>query len=119
LGVGRGVKKIIALKTCLAMKRILVLRTWAELWYDLSNGKMDIRFGTSNVMSLYRSGSLMTIARELARTTLDLVRVQEVRWDKGAGNYITIRLKSGNACYHSVQNRLSSSCLSKNIKMKV
>ena len=29
------------------------------------------------------------------------------------------RLKSGNACYHSVQNRLSSSSLSKNIKIKI
>jgi hypothetical protein len=28
-------------------------------------------------------------------------------------------LKSGNACYHSVQNLLSSSLLSKNIKIKV
>jgi len=29
------------------------------------------------------------------------------------------RLKSGNACYHSVQNRLSSSLLSKNLKIKI
>ena len=29
------------------------------------------------------------------------------------------RLKSGNACYHSVQNVLSSSLLSKNIKILV
>jgi len=29
------------------------------------------------------------------------------------------RLKSGNACYHSVQNFLSSSLLSKNIKIKI
>jgi exonuclease III len=50
-----------------------------------------MRFGTWNVRSLYRSGSLMTLARELARYKLDLVRVQEVR-DKGgtvrAGDYI-------------------------------
>jgi len=31
---------------------------------------------------------------------------------------IKSRLKSGNACYHSVQNLLSSSLLSKNIKIK-
>jgi hypothetical protein len=31
---------------------------------------------------------------------------------------IKSRLKSGNACYHSVQNLLSSSLLSKNKKMK-
>ena len=29
------------------------------------------------------------------------------------------RLKSGNACYHSVQNLLSSSFLSKNLKIKI
>ena len=29
------------------------------------------------------------------------------------------RLKSGNACYHSVQNLLSSSLLSENIKFKI
>ena len=29
------------------------------------------------------------------------------------------RLKSGNACYHSVQNLLSSSLLSGNIKIKI
>jgi len=29
------------------------------------------------------------------------------------------KLKSGNACYHSVQNLLSSSLLSKNLKIKI
>jgi hypothetical protein len=29
------------------------------------------------------------------------------------------RLKSGNACYHSVQNLLSSRLLSKNVKIKI
>jgi hypothetical protein len=32
---------------------------------------------------------------------------------------IKSRLKSGNACYHLVQNLLSSSLLSKNIKIKM
>ena len=32
---------------------------------------------------------------------------------------IKSRLRSGNACYHSEQNLLSSSLLSKNIKIKV
>jgi len=32
---------------------------------------------------------------------------------------IKSRLKSGNACYHSVQNILSSSLLSKNLKIKI
>jgi hypothetical protein len=44
---------------------------------------MDIRFGTWNVRSLYRPGSLKTVARELGKYKLDLVGVREVRWDKG------------------------------------
>ena len=32
---------------------------------------------------------------------------------------IKSRLKSGNACYHSVQNLSSSSLLSKNLKIKI
>ena len=41
----------------------------------------DILLGTWNVRSLYRAGSLMAVTRELARYKLDLVGVQEVRWD--------------------------------------
>jgi hypothetical protein len=36
-----------------------------------------------NVRSLYRSGSFKTVARELGKYKLDLVGVQEIRWDKG------------------------------------
>jgi hypothetical protein len=46
---------------------------------------MDMRFGTWNVSSLYRVGSLMTASRKLARYKLDLVGVQEVGWE-GCGN---------------------------------
>ena len=50
-----------------------------------------MRFGTWNVHSLYSAGSLTAAARELARYKLDLMGVQEVRWDKGgtvrAGDY--------------------------------
>jgi exonuclease III len=44
--------------------------------------KRDMRFGTWNVRSLYRAGSLKTVARELGKYKLDLVGVQEVRWEK-------------------------------------
>jgi exonuclease III len=44
---------------------------------------MDMRFGTWNVRSLYRSDYLKTVSGELAKYKLDLVGVQEVRWDKG------------------------------------
>jgi len=44
-----------------------------------------MRFGTWYVSSLRRAGSLTAAARELTRYVykLDLVGVQEVRWDKG------------------------------------
>jgi exonuclease III len=41
-----------------------------------------MRFGTWNVRSLYRAGSLKTVARELGKYKLDLVGVWEVRWEK-------------------------------------
>jgi exonuclease III len=44
---------------------------------------MDMRFGTWNIRSLYRIGSLKTVARELGKYKVDLVAVQEVRWEKG------------------------------------
>jgi exonuclease III len=40
---------------------------------------MDVRFGTWNVRSLYRAGSLKTVANEMVKYNLDLVAVQEVR----------------------------------------
>jgi exonuclease III len=52
---------------------------------------MDMRFGTWNVRSLYRVGSLRTVAQEISKQNLDLVGIQEVRWDRGrikpAGEY--------------------------------
>jgi hypothetical protein len=52
---------------------------------------MGMKFGTWNVRSLYRAGSLMTVSRELARYKFDLVGVQGVRWEGGvtepAGEY--------------------------------
>jgi hypothetical protein len=44
---------------------------------------MDMRFGTWNVRSLCRIGSLKTAARELGKCKAELVGVQEVRWEKG------------------------------------
>jgi hypothetical protein len=54
-----------------------------------------MRFSTCNVRSLYRLGSLTAASKELARYKLDLVGVQEGRWDKGgtvrAGDYIFLK----------------------------
>jgi exonuclease III len=50
-----------------------------------------MRFGTWNIRSLYRARSLKTVSKELARYKLDLVGVQEARWEGGgtepAGEY--------------------------------
>jgi hypothetical protein len=43
---------------------------------------MYTRFGPGNVTSLYRIGPWKT-ARDLGKYKLDLVGVQEVRWEKG------------------------------------
>jgi hypothetical protein len=45
---------------------------------------MDMTFGTWNIRSLYSVGTLMTVSRELSRYRLNLVRVQDVRWE-GSG----------------------------------
>jgi hypothetical protein len=51
---------------------------------------MDMRFRTWNVRSMYRTASLMRVAKEISKYKLDLVVVQ-VRWDGGgtepAGGY--------------------------------
>jgi exonuclease III len=43
---------------------------------------MDMKFGTWNVRSPYRTGSLKTVVRELTKHKLDFMGVQEVRWQK-------------------------------------
>jgi hypothetical protein len=45
---------------------------------------MDMRFGTWNVRSMHRAGSLRAVAEEISKYKLDLVGVQ-VRWN-GGGN---------------------------------
>jgi len=73
------------------MKGVYLPQAWADPLVQPKQWKRDIRFGTCNVRSLCRSGSLMTVARELARSTLDVVGVQEVMWDRWgtvrAGDY--------------------------------
>jgi hypothetical protein len=52
---------------------------------------MGMRFGTWNVRSMYREGSLRVVAEEISKYKLDLVGVLVVRWDGGgsepAGEY--------------------------------
>jgi hypothetical protein len=53
---------------------------------------IKIRFGTWNVRSLYREGSLVTVSKELSKHKLDLVGVQ-VRWEGGGTSRILIFLR--------------------------
>ena len=61
---------------------------------------MDMRFGTWNVRSLYRAGALGLVNSELDRCRMDLVGVQETRWESigtlESGNY-TLFYGEGNA----------------------
>jgi hypothetical protein len=52
---------------------------------------MDMTFGTWNSSSMYRAGSLRTVAEKISKCKFDLVGVEEVRWDgratEPAGEY--------------------------------
>jgi hypothetical protein len=78
---------------------------------------MDIRFGMWNVKSLYRSGLLTVAVRELPRYKLDLLGVQEVKWDKGgtvrAEKYIfsmekEMQIINWEEDFRTLQNSISS-----------
>ena len=62
--------------------------------------KMDMRFGTWNVRSLYRAGALGLATSEIDKHKIDLVGVQEVRWEGSdtleSGKY-TLFYGEGNA----------------------
>jgi exonuclease III len=47
---------------------------------------MDMRFGTWNVRSMYRAGLLRAVGEEISKYKLDLVGVQEVRWNEMSMN---------------------------------
>jgi hypothetical protein len=69
------------------------LQGWVFLWEASckKERERDILLGTWNVRSLYMAGSLRAATSLLARYKVDVVVVQEVRWDKGgpiqAGDY--------------------------------
>jgi hypothetical protein len=70
-------------------------RNWTDSFYKrLKLKKMDMRFGTWNVRSMYRAGSLRAVAEEISKYKLDGVGVQEVRWGGGgtetAGEYTSV-----------------------------
>ncbi|PNF39168.1 hypothetical protein B7P43_G01314 [Cryptotermes secundus] len=61
-----------------------------------------MKFGTWNVRSLYRAGSLRAVAEEILKYKLDLAGAQKVRWDRGGiappGDY-TFFYGKGNEYY--------------------
>ena len=63
--------------------------------------KMDIRFGTLNIRSLYGAGTIGLVTSELDMCRMDLVGVQEVRWEgsgtleSGIRNVLTRRREYG------------------------
>ena len=60
-------------------------RTWNDSFATRrEQRKRGMKFGTWNVRNQYRSKSLMTVAKELARYKQDLVGVQKVGVTKGA-----------------------------------
>jgi hypothetical protein len=44
---------------------------------------MDKRFGTWNVRTMYRTGSLRTVAEGITEYKLNSPGIQEVGWDRG------------------------------------
>jgi hypothetical protein len=68
-------------------------RTWTDtLDKQPRRKKMDMTFSTWNVRSMYRAGSLRAVGERISKYELDLVGVQEVRWEGGgtesAGEYM-------------------------------
>ena len=70
----------------------------------------DQNAGRSKRIKTDKSCEMVEEFRYLGTTLMDQNSILEE---------IKSRLKSGNACYHSVQNLLSSSLLSKNAKIKI
>jgi len=81
---------------------LIKLRTWSCL--EIQNG------GRSHSIKINSSFERMEEFKYLGTTLTNQDSVQEE---------IKSRLKSGNACYYSVQNILSSSLLSKNLKIRI
>ncbi|XP_026827597.1 craniofacial development protein 2-like [Ooceraea biroi] len=75
----------------------------------------DIRVGTWNVRSLYRSGAFQMMIREVGRYGTEIVALQETRWDgNGAVNSGAYTLHYGGSETHSfgvgffINNKISS-----------
>ena len=71
-------------------KTIYVQKYYTGPWNWIDNlvqpwqRKMDMRFGMWNVRNLYRAGALGLVTSEIEKYRMDLVGVQEVKWE-GSG----------------------------------
>jgi ACT domain-containing protein len=52
---------------------------------------MDTRFGTWNVRSMYRAGSLRAVVEEISKYKLDLVGVQDVALNQQANIHFSMK----------------------------
>jgi hypothetical protein len=64
---------------------------------------MDMRFGTWNVRSLYRLGSLKTVARELGKYKLDM-KILLGDFNSKVGSEDIFKPRIGNESSHDISN---------------
>jgi hypothetical protein len=81
MGVPLALRLVVRLKTPHPKNKLVAKchkepRTWMDSLDKRSKArKMDVRVGTWNVRSLYRAGSLMTVAKEIPKYNLYLMGV--------------------------------------------
>ena len=80
------------------------------IWSEFSNYLVLIRYYFPKFEWTFHAINIDTMFRYLGTALTNQNAIREE---------IKSRLKSGNACYHSVSNLLSSSLLSKNTKIKI
>jgi hypothetical protein len=81
LGVGRGAATPHRKHFFIVTKCFKAPRTWIDSLARPKQWKKDMRFGIWNIRSLCRVGAIKSVVGELERYKLDLVGVQEVRWE--------------------------------------
>ena len=76
------VPTILSVKTGPLTKRLQLPQACIDPLVRSKQWKRGMWSGMWNGMSLYRSGSITTVAKELAKYKLDLVSLQGDRWNK-------------------------------------